>query len=101
LVQLFQQQLQQIQRVGNKMEVLTINKYYTDSSGKVLFVDASLTITRDNLSKTANNIFSVDLDEYQEDMALKKVLASTPGYDQLQRKVYSLFKIANLTETEV
>lgn len=83
------------------MEVLTINKYYTDSSGKVLFVDASLTITRDNLSKTANNIFSVDLDEYQEDMALKKVKASTPGYDQLQRKAYSLFHMANLTETEV
>lgn len=83
------------------MEVLTINKYYTDSSGKVLFVDASLTVTNDNLSKTANNIFSVDLDEYQEDMALKKVKASTPGYEQLQRKAYSLLKIANLTETEV
>lgn len=83
------------------MEVLTINKYYSDSSGKVLFVDASLTITRDNLSKTANNIFSVDLDEYQEDMAFKKVKASTPGYDQLQRKVYSLFHLDNLTETTV
>ena len=83
------------------MEQITINKYYTDSTGKVLFVDVSLSIIEGGLTKSANNIFSVNLLEYNEDVAKKVVMSSYPQYPMLQTKVHYLFKMANLTETEV
>lgn len=83
------------------MEEITINKYYTDSFGKILFVDATITITEGATSHSANNIFSVNIDEYNEDAVKKRIYASYPHYRILQQKVQDLFKISELTETVV
>jgi hypothetical protein len=83
------------------MEQLTINKHYTDSTGKVLYLDVTLSLTQGGLTKSANNIFSVNLNEYSEDVAKKIVISKYPQYPMLQTKVHYLFHLANLTETEV
>ena len=81
------------------MEEIVINKYYTDDTGKVLFIDVTLTLTNDATSKSASDIFSVNLAEYDENVAIKNIYASYPGYRLLQEKVQNLFKISELTET--
>lgn len=83
------------------MEIITINKHYTDSSGKVLFLDATLTITQGGTSKSANSIFAVDPFDYNEDVARKRILSNYQHYNLVKTRAYNLFKIANLTETEV
>jgi len=95
------EQQQQIQRVGNKMEEITINKYYTDANDKIVFIDATLSITEGSVTKSANDIFLVNMSEYNEELAKKLVLSSFPDYKNLRQKIYNMFKLDNLTETVV
>lgn len=81
------------------MEEIIINKYYTDDTGKILFIDATLTLTDNATSKSASDIFSVNIDEYNEDVVKKRIYASYPAYRLLQEKVQNLFKVSELTET--
>ena len=81
------------------MEEIVINKYYADDTGKILFIDATLTLTDDATSKSASDIFSVNLAEYDENVAIKNIYASYPAYRLLQEKVENLFKVSELTET--
>jgi hypothetical protein len=83
------------------MDVITINKYYTDGSGKILFVDASITITINSVTKSANSIFPIKMNEYNEDVAKKRVLSCLRIYKNLQQEVYNMFQLDNLTETVV
>ena len=83
------------------MDEVTINKYYTNADGKIIFVDATLSITEGSVTKSANNIFLVNMSEYDEELAKKLVLSSFPHYKNLQQKVYNMFQMDNLTETVV
>ena len=83
------------------MDQITINKYYIDTNDKIVFIDATLSITEDSVTKSASNIFSVNMLEYDEELAKKLVLSSFPGYRNLRQKVYNMFQLDNLTETVV